>query len=156
MTGQIDARLAELGITLPTPAAPVASYVPFVRTGNLVIVSGQVTLDAGELRFVGKLGDDLGVEEGYQAARLCAVNLLAQVRAACDGDLDRVRRVVRLGGFVNATPDFKDHPKVVNGASDLMQEVFGDAGQHARAAVGCVSLPLGVAVEVEGMFEVAD
>ncbi|MEQ8664335.1 MAG: RidA family protein [Rhodospirillales bacterium] len=155
MTGKIDARLAELDVVLPTPAVPVASYVPFVRTGNLVIVSGQVTLDNGEVRFVGKLGDDFGVDEGYQAARLCAVNLLAQLRAACDGDLDRVTRVVRLGGFVNATPDFKDHPKVINGASDLMKEVFGDAGQHARAAVGCVSLPLGVAVEVEGMFEIA-
>lgn len=155
MPGRIDARLAELDITLPVPAAPVASYVPFVRSGNLIIMSGQVTLDDGELRFVGKLGDDLAVDDGYQAARLCAINLLAQLRVACDGDLDRVERVVRLGGFVNATPDFKDHPKVVNGASDLMQEVFGDAGQHARAAVGCVSLPLGVAVEVDGIFEIS-
>lgn len=154
MTGRIDARLAELGIELPTPAVPVASYVPFVKTGNLVIISGQITLEDGEVRHVGKLGDNVDAEAGYLAARVCAINLLAQLRAACDGDLDRVMRVVRLGGFVNATPDFKDHPKVINGASDLMKEVFGDAGQHARAAVGCVSLPLGVSVEVEGMFEI--
>lgn len=154
MAGTVDARLAELGISLPTPAAPVASYVPFVRTGPLVMISGQVTMDNGELRFVGKLGDGMSVEEGYQAARLCGVNLVAQMRVACDGDLDRVKRIVRLGGFVNATPDFTDHPKVINGASDLMQEVFGDAGQHARAAVGSSSLPLGVAVEVDAIVEI--
>ncbi len=155
MAGTIDARLAELGISLPTPAVPVASYLPFVRTGALVMISGQITMDSGELRFVGKLGDTLSVEEGYQAARLCGVNLIAQMRAACDGDLDRVKRVVRLGGFVNCTPDFTDHPKVINGASDLMQDVFGDVGQHARAAVGSSSLPLGIAVEVDAVIEVA-
>jgi len=154
MSGRIDVRLKELGIELPTPAAPVASYVPYVRSGNLLVVSGQITLQDGEVRYQGQLGSTMEVDEGYQAARLCAINLLAQVRSACDGDLDRVRRVVRLGGFVNATPEFKDHPKVINGASDLMQEVFGDAGQHARAAVGSPSLPLGVAVEVEGLFEI--
>lgn len=154
MAGRIDARLAELGITLPTPAVPVASYVPYVQSGNLLIVSGQITLEDGEVRYKGQLGVTMDVEEGYKAARVCAINLLAQVRAACDGDLDRVRRVVRLGGFVNAAPDFGDHPKVINGASDLMAEVFGDAGQHARAAVGCSSLPLGIAVEVEGTFEI--
>ena len=155
MSGKVAARLEELGIDLPTPAAPVASYVPFVKTGNLVIVSGQVTMDSGELRFVGKLGDDMSLEEGYEAARLCAVNLLAQLRVACDGDLDRVKRVVRLGGFVNCTDDFTDPPKVINGASDLMAQVFGDEiGAHARAAVGASSLPLGVATEVEGMFEI--
>ncbi len=154
MTGRIDARLEELGITLPTPAAPVASYVPYVRTGNLLVVSGQITLVDGDVKHQGQLGADMSVDGGYQAARVCAINLLAQVRAACNGDLDRVRRVVRLGGFVNATADFKDHPKVINGASDLMQEVFGDAGQHARAAVGSSSLPLGVSVEVEGLFEI--
>ena len=155
MSGKIAARLEELGIELPTPAAPVASYVPFVKTGNLVIVSGQVTMDSGELRFVGKLGDDVSLEEGYEAARLCAINLLAQLQVACDGDLDRVTRVVRLGGFVNSTDDFTDHPKVINGASDLMAQVFGDEiGSHARAAVGASSLPLGVATEVEGMFEI--
>jgi len=155
MTGTVDARLAELGISLPTPAVPVASYLPFVRTGSLVMISGQVTMDNGELRFVGKLGDTMSVEEGYQAARLCGVNLIAQMRVACDGDLDRVKRIVRLGGFVNSTPDFTDHPKVINGASDLMQEVFGDAGQHARAAVGSSSLPLGVAVEVDAIVELS-
>lgn len=124
-------------------------------TGNLVVISGQITMDSGELKYVGKLGDDISVEEGYEAARLCAVNLLAQLQVACNGDLDRVKRVVRLGGFVNCTDDFTDHPKVINGASDLMAEVFGDEiGPHARAAVGASSLPLGVAAEVEGMFEI--
>jgi enamine deaminase RidA (YjgF/YER057c/UK114 family) len=155
MASTIDVRLAELGISLPTPAVPVACYLPFVRAGSLVIISGQITMENGELRFVGKLGETLSVEEGYQAARLCGVNLIAQMRAACGGDLDRVKRVVRLGGFVNCTPDFTDHPKVINGASDLMQEVFGDAGQHARAAVGSSSLPLGIAVEVDAVIEVA-
>ncbi len=155
MTGTIDARLNELGINLPTPAVPVASYVPYVKTGNLVMISGQITMDSGELKFVGKLGETMSVEEGYLAARLCGINLLAQMRAACDGDLDRIKRVVRLGGFVNCTPDFTDHPKVINGASDLMQEVFGDAGQHCRAAVGSSSLPLGVAVEVDAVIEVS-
>ena len=154
MSGRIDNRLAELGITLPTPVAPVAGYVPFVISGNLVIVSGQITIEDGEARYVGRLGDGIDVDTGYRAARVCAINLLAQVKAACDGDLDRIRRVIRLGGFVHATADFRDHPKVINGASDLMKEVFGDAGQHARAAVGCASLPLGVSVEVEGLFEI--
>ena len=153
MAGTIDARLAELGISLPTPAVPVASYLPFVRAGSLVMISGQITMENGELRFVGKLGDTLSVEEGYQAARLCGVNLIAQMRAACEGDLDRIKRVVRLGGFVNSTPDFTDHPKVINGASDLMQEVFSAAGQHARAAVGSSSLPLGIAVEIDAVVE---
>ena len=154
MPGRIDARLEKLGISLPEPAAPAGSYVPFVVTGNLVVLSGQITLEDGKLVHVGKLGDDIDIETGYAAARVCAINLLAQLRIACGGALDRVKRVVRLGGFVHATPDFKDHPKVINGASDLMKDVFGDAGQHARAAVGCVSLPLGVSVEVEGMFEI--
>ncbi|MBT4888223.1 MAG: RidA family protein [Rhodospirillales bacterium] len=152
MSGKIDARLAELGITLPAPAAPVASYVPYVEAGNLVIISGQITMENGEIRYPGKLGAEVSLEDGYQAARLCAVNLLAQLKVACDGDLDRVQRVMRLGGFVACTADFSDHPKVINGASDLMAEVFGDAGKHARAAVGAPSLPLNVSVEVEGMF----
>ena len=152
MSGKIDARLAELGITLPAPAAPVASYVPYVEAGNLVIISGQITMETGEIRYPGKLGAEVSLEDGYQAARLCAVNLLAQLKVACDGDLDRVQRVMRLGGFVACTADFSDHPKVINGASDLMAEVFGDAGKHARAAVGAPSLPLNVSVEVEGMF----
>ncbi len=154
MSGTIAARLEELGIELPTPAAPVASYVPFVKTGNLVVVSGQITMGTDGTEFVGKLGDSMDAGEGYQAARLCGINLLAQLKTACDGDLDRVKQVVRLGGFVNCTPDFTDHPRVINGASDLMQEVFGDTvGAHARAAVGSASLPLGVCVEVEGLFE---
>ncbi len=155
MAGQIDARLKELGITLPSPATPVANYVGFVRTGNLVFTSGQVTFNAaGKLDFVGKLGRDFGIDEGYQAARLCAINILAQLRNACDGDLDRVVRCVKLVGFVNATPDFTDQPKVINGASDLVVAVFADKGRHARSAVGVGSLPLGVATEVEAVFEI--
>jgi len=150
MTGRIDARLAELGLTLPDVTTPVANYVPFVRVGDLLILSGQIPLADGKPAFTGLLGAGVTVAEGQAAARLCAVNLLAQVRAACDGDLDRVVQVVRLGVFVAGTPDFGDHPKVANGASDLMVDVFGDAGRHARAAVGCPSLPLGVPVEVEG------
>jgi len=153
MTGKIDARLAELGIELPSAASPVANYVPFVVTGNLVFVSGQVTLWDGERKFIGRVGDDFNVDEGYQAARLCGLNMIAQVREAC-GNLDRVKRVVKLGGFVNATADFTDHPKVINGASDLMVDVFGDNGKHARFAVGAPSLPLGMAVEVDGVFEI--
>lgn len=150
----IDARLAELGLTLPAAAAPAANYVPYVQSGNLVIVSGQITLKDGELQYVGRVGEDFTTEEAYEAAKLCGLNLIAQVKAACGGDLDRVKRVVRLGGFVNCTDDFTDQPKVINGASDLMAEVFGDKGKHARAAVGVNTLPLGVAVEVEGLFEV--
>ncbi|MBL8697716.1 MAG: RidA family protein [Alphaproteobacteria bacterium] len=156
MAGQIDARLKELGINVPSPAAPAANYVPFVRTGNLVFTAGQVTFNAaGKLDFVGKLGRDFGIEEGYQAARLCAINVLAALRSACGGDLDRVVRCVKVVGFVNATPDFADHPKVINGASDLIVSVFGDKGKHARSAVGMGSLPLGVATEVEGVFEIS-
>ena len=156
MPGTIDARLAELGITLPAAPAPAANYVPYVVTGNLVFVSGQIPMEDGQLQFVGRLGvDDLELDDGYAAARLCGLNLVAQARAACDGDLDRVKRVVKLGGFVACTREFIDHPKVVNGASDLMVEVFGDAGRHARFAVGARTLPLGVAVEVDGVFEIA-
>jgi enamine deaminase RidA (YjgF/YER057c/UK114 family) len=155
MSGKIDARLKELGITLPEPPAPVASYVPTVVSGNLVFVSGQVTLSADGLKYVGKVGADISLEDGKAAARLCAVNVIAQVKAACGGDLDRVKRCVRVGVFVNATPDFTQHPEVANGASDLFQDVFGDAGKHARAAVGAGSLPRGVAAEVEALFEIA-
>ena len=155
MTGRIEARLAELGIALPQPAAPAGAYVPYGISGNLVFVAGQITLDNGEVTYKGRLGDTMSVDDGYAAARLCGLNLLAQVRGACAGDLDRVKQVVRLGGFVNSTADFTDQPKVINGASDLMVEVFGDAGRHARAAVGAPSLPLGVAVEVDGIFEIA-
>jgi enamine deaminase RidA (YjgF/YER057c/UK114 family) len=153
MTGTIDARLSELGIELPDAPAPAANYVPFVVSGTLVFIAGQVTVWNGELKYIGKVGADFDVDEGYQAARLCGLNLIAQAREAAGGDLDRIKRVVKLGGFVNATPDFTDHPKVLNGASDLMAEVFGEDGKHARFAMGAVSLPLGVAVEVDGIFE---
>jgi len=154
MAGKIDARLAELGITLAEPMAPAANYVPFVQSGNLVFVSGQVSVGPdGPIK--GHLGGGVSVEEGQAAARICALNLIAQARVACGGDLDRVTRVVKLSGFVASTPDFADQPKVVNGASDLFAEVFGEAGQHARAAVGVAALPLGVAVEIEAIFEVA-
>lgn len=153
MTGTIDAQLAALGLTLPQATAPVANYVPFVQTGNLVHVSGQVS--NGPDGFIrGRLGADMATEEGAAAARACALSLIAQLRAACAGDLDRVVRVVKLVGFVNSTPDFTDQPKVVNGASDVMVAVFGEAGRHARSAVGVGSLPLGVAVEIEGIFEI--
>jgi enamine deaminase RidA (YjgF/YER057c/UK114 family) len=155
MSGTIEAKLKELGIELPAATAPVANYVPFTRSGNLVIVSGQVSVRNGKAEFVGKLGREIPTAEGQQAARLCALNILAHLTIACDGDLDRVKRVLRLGGFVNCTPEFTEMPQVVNGASDLMVAVFGDAGKHARAAVGVSSLPLGVAVEVEAMFELA-
>ena len=153
MTGRIESRLAELGITLPQATAPVANYVPWVRTGSQVFVSGQVS--NGPDGFIkGKLGDDMSVEQGAAAARACALSLIAQLKAACDGDLDRLVRVVKLVGYVNSTADFTDQPKVINGASDLMVEVLGDAGRHARSAVSAASLPLGVAVEVEAIFEV--
>lgn len=151
MTGKIEARLAELGIELPNAPAPAANYVPFVRDGNTLYVSGQVS--AGPDGFItGKVGADLTVEQGAAAARTCALSLLAQVRAACDGDLDRLKRVLKLTGFVNSTPDFTNQPKVVNGASDCLVEILGDAGKHARSAVSAAALPLGVAVEIEGIF----
>jgi enamine deaminase RidA (YjgF/YER057c/UK114 family) len=155
MAGTIEQKLASLGITLPEPASPVANYVGFVRTGNLLIVSGQICFDAaGKLIAKGKLGAGVSIEQGSAAARGCAINLLAQIKAAL-GDLDKVVRVVRLGGFVNSAPDFLDGPKVLNGASDLMVAVFGDKGRHARSTVGVSSLPADAAVEVEGMFEVS-
>lgn len=154
MSGKFETRLAEIGIELPNPSTPAANYVPFVQVGDLVYISGQISMDANGL-VQGKLGDGFSLDDAYAAARLCGINLIAQVRAACDGDLDRLVRVVKLNGFVNATQDFTDHPKVINGASDLMVEVFGDQGRHARAAVGSSSLPLGVAVEVEGIFQIA-
>lgn len=155
MTGIIDARLQELGITLPQPPAPVASYVPYVISGNLVFLSGQVTLAEDGLKYIGIIGKDLSLEDGQAAAKLCAINLLAQLKAACGGNLDKVKRCIKLGVFVNAVPGFAQQPEVANGASDLMLEVFGDAGRHARAAVGAGSLPRNVAVEVEAVFELA-
>lgn len=155
MAGTVEQKLAELGITLHTPAAPVANYVGFVRTGNLLVVSGQVCFDqTGKLVAKGKLGGGVSIEQGQAAARACGINLLAQVKAAL-GDLDKVARVVRLGGFVNSVPDFVDGPKVLNGASDLMVAVFGDKGRHARSTIGVAVLPGDAAVEVEAMFEIA-
>jgi enamine deaminase RidA (YjgF/YER057c/UK114 family) len=149
----IQQRLLSLGIELPKPSIPSANYVPARRIGSLVFIAGQVPNWEGKDRFTGKLGDTISIEEGQAAARLCAVNVLAQVSAILDGDLERVASVVRLGGFVNAVPDFRDHPAVVNGASDLMVAVFGDAGRHVRVAVGSSSLPRNVPVEIEAMFE---
>src|SRR4051794_35177738 len=154
MAGTIEKKLAELGIILPQSRAPVANYVPFVRTGNFMVLSGQLCFDAqGKLVATGKLGAEVSVEEGQRAARACAINLLAQIKAGL-GDLDKVLRVVRLGGFINATPDFLDAPKVMNGASDLMVTAFADKGRHSRTTVGVAVLPLDAAVEVEGSFEV--
>ena len=150
---KVEQRLAELGIVLPQPVAPVANYVPFVQTGNLVHISGQISLDAnGGLK--GTVGTDVDLETAQQGARLCGINLLAQMKAACEGDLDRVVRVVKLGGFVQAGPEFFAIPQVVNGASDVMVEAFGDAGRHARSAVGVYKLPLGFSVEVDAVVEV--
>lgn len=153
MAGAVEKRLRELGITLAKPAAPVANYVPFVRTGNLLMVSGQICLDSGKLVAAGQLGGGVSIEDGQKAARACAVNVLAQVKAAV-GDLDNVARVVRLGGFVNSAPGFLEGPKVMNGASDLMVEVFGDKGRHSRTTVGVSALPQNAVIEVEGLFEV--
>ncbi|MGE3990944.1 RidA family protein [Pseudorhodoplanes sp.] len=155
MAGAVEKKLADLGIALPTPAAPIANYVGFVRSGNLLVISGQLCLDAeGKLVAKGKLGAAVSVEDGQRAARICAVNVLAQAKAAL-GDLDKVIRVVRLGGFISAVPDFLDGPKVMNGASDLMVTAFADKGRHARTTIGVSVLPLDAAVEVEGMFEVS-
>lgn len=155
MAGAVEKKLKELGINLPVPAAPIANYVGFVRTGNLLVVSGQLCFDIeGKLIAKGKLGADVSVEDGQKAARGCAVNLLAQIKAALD-DLDKVQRVVRLGGFINAVPSFLDTPKVMNGASDLMVTAFGDKGRHARTTIGVSVLPMDAAVEVEGIFEVS-
>ena len=152
--GKIDQRLAELGITLPIAAKPVANYVAWARTGNLVYISGQGPIDNGKITLQGRLGDTLSIEDGVKSARLCAVNVVAQLKDACGGDLDRVKRIVKLVGFVNATADFTDHPKVINGASDFMVEVFGDKGRHTRSAVGSPSLPFGISTEVEAIVEI--
>jgi enamine deaminase RidA (YjgF/YER057c/UK114 family) len=154
MAGRIDIKLAELGITLPQPMPPIANYVPYVRTGNLVVVSGQVPAVDGKIAITGRLGYAVSVDRGKEAARLCFINVLVHLRAACGGDLDRVRRVVRLGGFIACAPEFTNQAQVMNGASDLAVAVFGDAGRHARTTIGVPSLPADAAVEVEGMFEV--
>ncbi len=154
--GKIDDRLQELNITLSEPAAPVANYVGYVITGNLVFISGQVTFGPdGNLMYQGIVGDTVSIEEAQKAARLCGLNILAQLKSACDGDLDRVVRCVKLGGFVNAVPGFENHPTVINGTSDLMVEVFGDKGKHARFAMGAGSLPVNVSVEVDAVFEIS-
>ena len=150
----IDKRLAELGIALPTPAKPIANYVPWVRTGNLVFISGQGAVRDGKIEYTGKVGDTLSVEEAIASARLTAINVIAHLRDACGGDLDRVKRIVKLLGFVNCTPAFGDQPKIINGASDLMVEVFGDKGRHARSAVGAPALPFNLSVEVEAIAEI--
>ena len=155
MAGTVDGRLKELGIEIPTPAAPAANYIPFVKSGNLVFVSGQIPLVAGKIEGIGKVGQDLTTEQAKGIARICAINLIAQAKAACDGDLDRVVRVVKVGGFVNCVDGYTEQPEVVNGASDLMVDVFGDKGRHSRFAVGTNALPRGVAVEVEAVFEIA-
>lgn len=147
-------KLNELGVTLPDAPAPAANYVPFVRDGNIVYVSGQISAGPEGL-ITGKLGADMDVDAGAAAARACAISLLAQVRAACDGDIERLLRVVKLTGFVNSTAEFTDQPKVINGCSDFLVEALGERGRHARSAVSAASLPLGVAVEIEGIFEIA-
>lgn len=150
----IETRLSKLGLTLPDAPAPAANYVPYVQTGSLLFISGQISRDENGL-ITGKLGADMDVAAGQAAAASCALALLAQARAACAGDLSRIVRVVRLGGFVNSTPEFTEQPQVINGASDLLVAVLGDAGRHARAAVSAPSLPLGVAVEIDAVFEIA-
>jgi enamine deaminase RidA (YjgF/YER057c/UK114 family) len=155
MAGMVEKKLATLGITLPRPASPIANYVPFTRSGNLLVLSGQLCFGAdGKLVAKGQLGAGVSVEDGQKAARACAVNLLAQLKAAL-GDLDQVKRVLRLGGFINSAPGFTDGAKVMNGASDLMVEVFGDKGRHARTTIGVAALPADAAIEMEGLFEVS-
>lgn len=151
----IEDRLSELGIKLPEPAAPVANYVPFVRTGNIISISGQIPLQGGKVVYQGIVGDTISMDEACAAARLCAINLIAQMGAACDGNLNRVERVVKLGGFVNGINGFGDQPKIINAASDLMVDVFGDKGRHSRSAVGVNGLPLGVPVEIDALVEIS-
>jgi len=155
MTGQIDARLNELGLSLPEAAAAAANYLPYMVSGNLVFVSGQIPVVDGKLQFQGKVGADYTTEEAAKCAKICALNILAQVKAACDGDLDRVVRCVKLGGFVNCVDGFSEQPAVINGASNLMVDVLGDKGRHARFAVGTNALPMNVAVEIDAVFEIA-
>ncbi len=151
----VEDRLAALGVVLPEPAAPVANYVPFVRSGDLVHISGQISRDASGGGVTGTVGVEVELETAVGAARLCAINLIAQIKAACGGDLERVKRIVKLGGFVQAGPDFYAIPQVINGASDLMVEAFGDKGRHARSAVGVYKLPLNYSVEVDAVVEIA-
>lgn len=154
MAGRIEAKLAELGITLPRPMPPIANYVPYAVTGDIVVVSGQVPAVDGRIAVTGKVGNGLSIDQGREAARLCFINVLVHLKAACGGDLDRVKRVVRLGGFVASPAEFTQHALVMNGASDLAVAVFGEAGRHARTTIGVPALPADAAVEVEGMFEI--
>jgi enamine deaminase RidA (YjgF/YER057c/UK114 family) len=155
VTSAIERRLAAHGLELPDAPAPAANYVPYTISGKLLFVAGQLPFVAGQVPVVGRLGEEVSLEQGQKGARICALNLLAQARAACGGDLSRLARCLKLGGFVSCTPGFTDHPAVVNGASDLVVQAMGEAGQHARFAVGCASLPRNAAVEVEGVFELA-
>ena len=154
MTGTFEAKLKNLGISLPNPPSPAANYVPYVRVADIIYVSGQISANEGGL-IKGKLGDDMTTAQGAEAARTCALSLLAQVKAACGGNLDRLLRVIKLTGFVNSTTNYIEQPSVVNGASDLLVEVLGDVGKHSRSAVSAASLPLGVAVEIEGIFQIS-
>lgn len=151
---KIEEKLKSLNIVVPQPLAPVANYVGFVKSGNQVFVSGQLPIENGELKYVGKVGSKISIEDAQKAARICAINIIAQIKLACEGNLERVVRCVKLGVFVNGDADFIDHPVVANGASDLIADVFGDAGKHARAAVGSGSLPRGVSVEIDAIFEI--
>jgi len=151
---KIEEKLKSLNIAVPQPLAPVANYVGFVKSGNQVFVSGQLPIENGEVKYIGKVGSKISVEDAQKAARICAINIIAQIKLACEGNLERVVRCVKLGVFVNGDADFIDHPVVANGASDLIADVFGDAGKHARAAVGSGSLPRGVSVEIDAIFEI--
>ena len=153
MAGKVDARLKEKGISLPEAPTPAANYVPYVRTGNLVFIAGQIPISEGTVKYAGLAGQDVSVDDAYQAARLCGINIIAQAKAACGGDLDKVTRVVNLTGFVASPATFTEHAKVLNGVSDLMVEVFGEAGKHSRAAMGSPSLPRNVTVEVAAVIE---
>ncbi|HBS39369.1 MAG TPA: hypothetical protein DEA75_13340 [Rhodobacteraceae bacterium] len=153
MSGQFEAKLAQLGVTLPEAPAPAANYVPYVTVGDIVYVSGQISGGTNGL-VTGKVGQSMSTREGAEAAKLCAVSLLAQVKAACGGDLDRLVKVIKLTGFVNSTDSYTEQPQVINGASDFMVEALGETGRHARAAVSAAALPLGVAVEIEGIFQI--
>jgi enamine deaminase RidA (YjgF/YER057c/UK114 family) len=150
----INEKIESLGIKIPQASAPVANYVGFVKSGNQIIISGQLPLEDGKIKYVGKVGGDVSVEDATEAAKLCAINIIAQLNLALDNDLEKIKKCVKLGIFVNAIPEFTDHPKVANGASDLIVEIFQEKGKHARAATGAGSLPLGAAVEIDAIFEI--
>ena len=152
MVGNIEKKLEELNVKLPNAPAPAANYVPFTKSGNLLVISGQITMGDNGPEYIGKIGDSLTTQDGVKAAKLCAINILAQAKQAL-GELDRIKQILKIQGYVNATPEFTEHPQVINGASDFLVEVLGDKGKHARAAVGMASLPLGVAVEIDAMIE---